>query len=238
MKKLNQGGFSAIETVLIIVMLGIIGGTGWYVWHSKQAANTALTNASNAQTAVPQGKPQTLPSKDNMLLLASSQLKVTYPAASWNVAENNSTTDQVCGKEDQAALSFKQNNNFNIRFLLGHCDKDGGSCFGQPSEMCVAESKQLAAVDLGRSQTAYVLAHRTSTDNGKTWIYDLGLVDKATCTEGMCTISIPALTTKIGTITAAFEGEGDIPGNPNSVDEFVKLAPVQAAVAVLKTVHY
>lgn len=48
-------GFTAVEGLLILVIVGILGFTGWYVWNSKQntdKTNTAATQASNQATAV------------------------------------------------------------------------------------------------------------------------------------------------------------------------------------------
>lgn len=47
----NFKGFSAIEGLLIIVIVGILGFTGWYVYNSKQNAdksNTASTQVSSS----------------------------------------------------------------------------------------------------------------------------------------------------------------------------------------------
>jgi cytoskeletal protein RodZ len=44
MKK-NQSGFSAIEALLILVIVGIIGGTGWYVIQANKNTNDTLNNA-------------------------------------------------------------------------------------------------------------------------------------------------------------------------------------------------
>src|SRR5579871_5801589 len=45
MKILKQNGFSAIEGLLILVIVGLIGFTGWYVWHSKNNSDKALSEA-------------------------------------------------------------------------------------------------------------------------------------------------------------------------------------------------
>jgi cytoskeletal protein RodZ len=39
----KQSGFSAIEAVLILVIVGMLGFTGWYVWHAKQTADKTLS---------------------------------------------------------------------------------------------------------------------------------------------------------------------------------------------------
>lgn len=43
----NNSGFAALEALLILIIVTIIGGTGWYVLKSKNNANTTLTNSQN-----------------------------------------------------------------------------------------------------------------------------------------------------------------------------------------------
>ncbi|HEX5448265.1 MAG TPA: hypothetical protein VFW90_03660, partial [Candidatus Saccharimonadales bacterium] len=40
-------GFTVIEGLLILVIIAILGGTGWYVWHGKQQADKSLSSAHN-----------------------------------------------------------------------------------------------------------------------------------------------------------------------------------------------
>lgn len=47
-----SAGFTVIEGSLIVVILAIIGGTGYYVWHSKQQADNVYNSASQSQKNV------------------------------------------------------------------------------------------------------------------------------------------------------------------------------------------
>ena len=38
MKKLNNRGFAVLEGLLILVIVGIVGGVGWYVLKTKEEA--------------------------------------------------------------------------------------------------------------------------------------------------------------------------------------------------------
>ena len=44
----NQHGFSAIEGLLILIAVAIIGGTGWYVYNANKKANTSYNSASQS----------------------------------------------------------------------------------------------------------------------------------------------------------------------------------------------
>jgi hypothetical protein len=44
-KKLNQKGFSAVEAILILVIVALVGGTGYFVYHSNRSANATLNSA-------------------------------------------------------------------------------------------------------------------------------------------------------------------------------------------------
>jgi hypothetical protein len=61
MKKISkQSGFAVVEGLLIFVIVGIIGFTGWYVWHSQKNADKSYDNSSNSsQTTASPGKKAT-----------------------------------------------------------------------------------------------------------------------------------------------------------------------------------
>lgn len=53
-------GFGAIETLLILASVGILGFVGWYVWHAKNNADTSLKSATTASVnSSPQVKNKT-----------------------------------------------------------------------------------------------------------------------------------------------------------------------------------
>ena len=51
--KMNQKGFAAVEAVLIVVILAIIGGTGYYVYHTNKKSNDTLNSASQVAASSP-----------------------------------------------------------------------------------------------------------------------------------------------------------------------------------------
>lgn len=48
MNRSEQKGFALIEILLVIVILGAIGFTGWFVWHSRQAADKSYNDATRS----------------------------------------------------------------------------------------------------------------------------------------------------------------------------------------------
>jgi hypothetical protein len=51
MKKSGQSGFAVIEAVLVLVIVGILGFTGYFVWHAKQSTDKSLDNTAKSQPA-------------------------------------------------------------------------------------------------------------------------------------------------------------------------------------------
>src|SRR3990167_7517418 len=53
MKKLNQKGFSAVEAILIFVIIAMLAGVGWYVWkQNKSSEPTPVTTSNNKATKI------------------------------------------------------------------------------------------------------------------------------------------------------------------------------------------
>jgi hypothetical protein len=47
----NHKGFSAVAVLLIFIIVGVIGGTGWYVWNSNKKTNSLLNSAVKSSDA-------------------------------------------------------------------------------------------------------------------------------------------------------------------------------------------
>lgn len=75
----TQKGFAVLESLLILVIIAIIGGTGYYVWHAKKYAyNTYDTTTSSAINApdTSQGAPSGWKEYTN----TEAGLRFNYPA--------------------------------------------------------------------------------------------------------------------------------------------------------------
>jgi hypothetical protein len=131
MKK-NQSGFSAIAALLILVIVGIIGGTGWYVVQANNKATDTLDNAGLGTTAKAKKKKQTTPTPasqadptTNWTAYSSKagEFSLKYPS-SW-VKSNNS---QYC--DEHGSLLLGPNTQ-----AVGHCQSDNpGQIFVSSNE--------------------------------------------------------------------------------------------------------
>jgi predicted negative regulator of RcsB-dependent stress response len=72
----HEQGFSIVEALLILVIVGILGFVGWFVWHSQKATDKAYSSAANDSTQ------KTFPIKTyaECEKAVGSKTLLTYPA--------------------------------------------------------------------------------------------------------------------------------------------------------------
>ncbi len=75
MKKLKQSGFSAIEGLLVFVIVGLAGFVGWYVYN--QHKNNSATVPTTTSTSTITSTPPVIPSA-NIAKLDVEQLLTTF----------------------------------------------------------------------------------------------------------------------------------------------------------------
>jgi competence protein ComGC len=88
MRKLNNKGFTLVESLLILIAITLIGFVGYYVWHTKNQADSNLTTSSST---VPKRASKQSISKEQKYVQAIQEdgsIKTLAPSA---IAE---TTDQ------------------------------------------------------------------------------------------------------------------------------------------------
>jgi hypothetical protein len=78
MKK-TQAGFAAIEAILILVILSIIGGVGYYVLHSANTANKNLSNVDSSSATKTKIQAQSIKSFDECSKDTGSKIQQSYP---------------------------------------------------------------------------------------------------------------------------------------------------------------
>lgn len=57
MRKIENHGFSAIEVVLFLVIVGLIAGAGWYVMNHHKSSSSTDTTAQSSTSNTSQNAP-------------------------------------------------------------------------------------------------------------------------------------------------------------------------------------
>ncbi len=74
---MKEKGFAAVETILILIVIVIIGGTGYYVWHANQNTTKALSDANAAsQSSI---KTKKITTFEECKKATGSNMLMTYP---------------------------------------------------------------------------------------------------------------------------------------------------------------
>lgn len=84
MQKINQKGFRALQVLLLIVLVGIIGGTGLLVYKAQKDTNRSLDNTNNnlQQQAEDKQRPATNDRSKEVDVVSSGVIKgiASYPS--------------------------------------------------------------------------------------------------------------------------------------------------------------
>lgn len=231
--KLNQKGFSFVEGLLVLIALTLVVGVGFYVFNAnKDDKKDSVTSSQKTETK--ETKPAT--AKLTAYELPQEKLKMDYDNSYWKVSDSSSgNIDCQAGSLKQDTLSLSHGE-FTLSFRFGQCPgKGGGICFNEPNSGCIRESKNMGEVNIAQGKKWYVLAGRTTTDSGKNWEYDLWLNDEPNCTDDLCLV--PATNIEYDDLSSVY-GEYTNKSNASSLDQYVQLPEIKAAVELLKTVKY
>lgn len=97
MKKFGQSGFATIEAVLILVILAMVAGTGYFVWHAKQNTNASLNQAAKLNTQTPRvtKKPDTVAQKIKDSNTASVFVEKTYATYATALNKNHNVSTAI-----------------------------------------------------------------------------------------------------------------------------------------------
>lgn len=90
----TQSGFAVLETVLILVIVAIIGGTGYYVYHANKKSNDVLktSSAKSSNSGANGGKgggdahSQTGPAKTEAFVIPEWSVSSEFPTPPENAA--------------------------------------------------------------------------------------------------------------------------------------------------------
>lgn len=90
--KSGQKGFTIVETLLLLILLAILGFTGYYVWHSQKQTDKTLNTASNEQLAAPDKKSKTnKPTSTQVTTAAAEKIVEDFYSAYIQAQQQNST---------------------------------------------------------------------------------------------------------------------------------------------------
>jgi hypothetical protein len=81
MKK-NQNGFGVVEGLLTLVIIGILSGVGWYVWRTKNNADSIYKNASNTAEIT---KTNTSKNEQRVIKIPELDIEFTVPSSLKNL---------------------------------------------------------------------------------------------------------------------------------------------------------
>ncbi len=95
-KHSSQSGFAALEAVLLVVIVAIIGGTGYFVYHANKKTNSTFNSAAKVAQSTPQQKTKkksTTPAKTTTTTPAPTQAYFTI--TEWGVRAPYNGTDTL-----------------------------------------------------------------------------------------------------------------------------------------------
>lgn len=122
----KQQGFSALMLVLILIVLGLIGFTGWYVWDSKKKTDDSYKSASDSSQSIPSTQ-----KKESV-----SEITTADPTSEWVAYSNTAGEFSLKHPKNWVRAESPELCNPDI-FLVGADSKSVGRCasegFGQMS---------------------------------------------------------------------------------------------------------
>ena len=124
MKK--ESGFGAVPALLVLAVFGIIGGTGWYVWQQKRAAQPAANTAITPAASEPQVEPEEAMKEYRNTDYGFS---FSYPA-SWTISEE---FEDIGRGGPEGAVTVTSPNGTILSFR-GNFGGKGGSCEPDPAD--------------------------------------------------------------------------------------------------------
>jgi type II secretory pathway pseudopilin PulG len=84
MKKLNQKGFGAVETLLVLLIVGILGGAGWYIYQAQQKTKQTLNNTTQGagesqKSTKPAAQPKDETANWTIFISEKGKFSLKYP---------------------------------------------------------------------------------------------------------------------------------------------------------------
>lgn len=92
--KVNQKGFSVVEVLLALLVVGLIGSAGWYVWHNKSnTRKQTATTANGTQSSQLEAYKRTTTIPKDWIVYSNDKYKfdISYPS-NWRIDANDGNT--------------------------------------------------------------------------------------------------------------------------------------------------
>lgn len=258
--KLNSKAFSAVEALLIVVIVAIVGGTGYYVYHANKTANKTLSTAAKDAS----GSPKFSSKKTATTTLQTyhdkvGRFTVQYPKDATVSLDSQNTTDTTAATitfADKAELTLTSN--LGGRGIANNCSYDeatGKTTWDDPANgsgkcpyLVIEAAKQLAATgpdDKGVTQHVY-LEDRSFTsynDSGTASVrrascLTLGLESKVGAKQYGLTFVDPEISTYKPDKSLDKFIHACTPIDQNSSTDYFKEPGIVEAKAVLATLKF
>ena len=164
-------GFTLIEGLLILVIVGLLGGTGWYVWNAKKNTDNSLNTTAQTEVTTTSTKPE-IP--EGYIKYENKDLgfSFAYPKE-WGTTTLQSKPETGLflllfnNKNPQVELRAQSRDtnieNSDSRYAKGYVDKDRKyyQRAGIGGDYLIESNNVLAVVDTGLGKTILV-----AVDNG------------------------------------------------------------------------
>jgi hypothetical protein len=162
----NQKGFSAVEAVIVLIIIGLIGFGGWYVWHSKvNTAKNSTTDGSSvggkSSSKKPSGQQATVFKEYKN---TSVGLSFKYPDT-WDLTENLSNIRDL---GDEGVISVVSPNGLALHINPNYGGK-GGGCLDDPTDVAhntkscstleiISKEKMTAKSNIAQEENIYLFS--------------------------------------------------------------------------------
>jgi uncharacterized protein (UPF0333 family) len=161
--KLNQRAFSTVEALLIVIIIAIVGGTGYYVYNAnKNVSDTYSAASQNVKHTSDKNTDKTLQTYIGKL----GKVSFTYPA-NWIVQYNTSKADPNVAPDELLAITSPGGTRLSYSFSQYDNDKtveepdDFFGC-GHGSICGVDDIHSVTPIDTGKTfGTMYIVEVRS-----------------------------------------------------------------------------
>jgi hypothetical protein len=182
----NQRGFTAVEALIILLVVVVLGGVGYFVWHrdkdKKNTASTTTSTTTNQNNATVSPSPSPTPEPDpytgwKTYTDSAHHYSFKYPATGWKIDNNSSeqtaliNTDETIEVDylyvdphDNGLVSFNTVSISNMHDTSPDLKIIGGLYDGVDPRYNVVDASLLKTYHLTAGQTSQFLGYPHFTD--------------------------------------------------------------------------